>query len=177
MLRRITPVNSALLSKDHAKRTNRQIRNGEALRCKGIGSSLRITHRIEMVALTSSIDWDRWLFVAVASVLLAGTGVMALFPVAMFRREAVKRYLLERGCQPRRVRWLVFTWWCPGSPKGLLPWIAMPFRVVYSDPNGFIHRANCWVGHEVFDSLFSPRRICWVKDEVVGEKSKGEFTN
>jgi len=130
-----------------------------------------------MAMLVSTIDWDRWLFVGVASVLFLGVGIVALFPVAMFRRNAVKRHLLQRGCEPQHIRWLVFTWWCPDSPRGLLPWIAMPFRVIYSDSNGFVHRAHCWVGHEVFDSLLSPRRVCWIKDEIVGERIERELTN
>ena len=122
-----------------------------------------------MTTSVAAIDWARCLFVAAAGVLFLGVGILALFPIAMFRREAVKRSLAQQGCRPRHIRWLVFTWWCPDSPKGLLPWMAMPFGVVYADPSGFIHRAHCWVGHEAFDSLFSPRRVCWIRDEIVGE--------
>lgn len=123
-----------------------------------------------MATLAHNIDWPRWLFVGGAFVVLLGVGLVALFPVAMLRREAVKRSLLERACEPLRIRWLVFAGWCPDSPLGLLPWVAMPFRVIYSDPSGLIHRAHCWVGLNVYrDSPFSPRRICWLKDEIIGQ--------
>jgi hypothetical protein len=91
-----------------------------------------------------------------------GIFVLLWFLVAMFRREAVKRDLRQRGCKPIRIWWLVFAWW-----SRLVD--SVPFRVIYSDRNGFIHKAYCWVGHELFGSPFGPRRVNWVKDEVIGQ--------
>jgi hypothetical protein len=91
-----------------------------------------------------------------------GIFVLLWFLAAMFRREAVKRDLRQRGCKPIRIWWLVFAWW-----SRLVD--SVPFRVIYSDRNGFIHKAHCWVGHDLFGSPFGPRRVTWVKDKVVGQ--------
>jgi hypothetical protein len=91
-----------------------------------------------------------------------GIFVLLWFLAAMFRREAVKRDLHQRGCKPIRVWWRVFAWWSPWYE-------GMPFRVIYSDQNGFIHKAYCWVGHWLLDSPFSPRRVRWIKDKIIGE--------
>jgi hypothetical protein len=55
------------------------------------------------------------------------------------------------------------------TPFSLLDWAAMPFRVIYVDPSRFIHKAYCWVGRDLYAPMFSPLRIEWVKDEVIGE--------
>jgi hypothetical protein len=39
-----------------------------------------------------------------------GIFVLLWFLAAMFRREAVKRDLRQRGCKPIRIWWLVFAW-------------------------------------------------------------------
>jgi hypothetical protein len=81
---------------------------------------------------------------------------------AMFRRESVKRDLRERGCKPIRIWWTVIDW--------RVRWYdSVPFRVIYSDPNQFVHKACCWVGHGLMASPFGPRRVVWVKDEIIGE--------
>jgi hypothetical protein len=87
--------------------------------------------------------------------------VLAWFLAAMFRREAVKRDLRQRGCKPKYIWGIVFAWWAP--------FYEVPFRVVYFGPDGSIHKAYCWVGHWLFDLPFSPLRVRWIKDEIVGE--------
>lgn len=91
-----------------------------------------------------------------------GIVVLLCLLAAMFRRESVKRDLRERGCKPIRIWWVVYTSWAWTADR-------MPFRVIYSDQNHFIHKAYCWVGHRLMDSPFGPRRVTWVKDEITGE--------
>lgn len=124
---------------------------------------------LEMLALYSnrmkfmamfSISVETGVFLRIAASL--GIFVFILYLVAMFRRESVKSDLLQRNCKPIRIWWIGCAWWSP--------WFdAMPFRVIYSDQNCFIHKAHCWVGHRLFDSPFGPRRVVWVKDNIVGE--------
>ncbi len=108
--------------------------------------------------LAVSVEMGLYLRIA-ASI---GIFVLLWFLGAMFRREAVKRDLHQRGCKPIRIWWLVFAWWSPWYDS-------MPFRVIYSDQNGLIHKAHCWVGHWLSDSPFGPRRVNWVKDKVIGQ--------
>lgn len=79
---------------------------------------------------------------------------------AMFNREAVKRDLFERGCKPIHIWWVPLAYWTP------LWWIAVPFRVIYEDADGRLHKAYCRVYLELMGSPFGPRRVEWVKDEL-----------
>jgi hypothetical protein len=73
----------------------------------------------------------------------------------------VKRDLRQRGCKPIKIWWLVTAWWSP--------WLeAMPYRVIYSDSNGLIHKANCYVGHSLLAMPLDLPRVRWVKDEIIG---------
>ena len=81
------------------------------------------------------------------------------FLYAMFAREAVKRDLRERGCEPLHVCWYPLAFWAP-------TWRSTPFRVTYNDPAGYLHRARCYVYISLMDSPFGPRRVKWVKDEL-----------
>jgi hypothetical protein len=91
-----------------------------------------------------------------------GIFVLIWFLGAMFRREVVKRDLRQRGCKPKRIWWIVFAWWSP--------WFyAMPFRVIYSDQNGYVHKARCYVFGLLAASHFSSSRVKWFKDEIIGE--------
>jgi hypothetical protein len=91
-----------------------------------------------------------------------GIFVLLWFLAAMFRREAVKRDLRQRVCKPIHIWWRVFAFWSS--------WFdGIPFRVIYSDPNGFIHKAYCSVHRYLLDSPFGPRRVKWFKDKVIGQ--------
>jgi hypothetical protein len=79
---------------------------------------------------------------------------------AMFRREAVKRDLYERVCQPIHIWWTVWAWWSPYLDS-------IPFRVTYRDPFGAVHKARCYVTHRLFGPAFGPRIVRWVKDEII----------
>jgi hypothetical protein len=105
-----------------------------------------------------SIDLEIYLRMAA----VPGMVVLLWFLVVMFRREAVKRDLTQRGCKPKSIRWIVFAWWSPWYD-------ATPFRVVYIGQDGSIHKAYCRVGHWLMDSPISPRRVRWIKDEIIGE--------
>jgi len=90
-----------------------------------------------------------------------GIFILVWFLAAMFRREAVKRDLRQRGCKPIRIWWQVTAWWSP--------WLeAMPYRVTYLDPDGLVHKANCYVGHALMAQPFGPLLVKWVKDEIIG---------
>lgn len=90
-----------------------------------------------------------------------GIFILVWFLAAMFRREAVKRDLRRRGCKPIHIWWTVIAW-------GLPYYDSVPFRVIYSDPNHFVHKARCWVGHGLMDFPFAPCRVVWVRDEITG---------
>lgn len=122
-----------------------------------------------MAVFRDNIDYQCLLFLVVFGLSLLCAGILALFPFAMLRRHAVKRCVSQRGCESKHVRWLVWASWCPVTPFSLLDWAAMPFRVIYVDPSRFIHKAYCWVGRDLYAPMFSPLRIEWVKDEVIGE--------
>jgi hypothetical protein len=111
-----------------------------------------------LAIFAGSIDFG--IYLRIAAVL--GIFVLLWFLAAMFRRETVKRDLRQRGCKPKYIWWMVFAWWSPWYD-------AMPFRVVYIGQDGSIHKAYCWVGHWLMDSPISPRRVRWIKDEIVGE--------
>jgi hypothetical protein len=88
--------------------------------------------------------------------------VLLWFLNAMFRREAVKRDLRQRGNKPKRIWWIVFAWWSP--------WFyTMPFRVIYSDQKGYVHKARCYVFGLLAASYFGSSRVKWFKDEIIGE--------
>lgn len=89
-----------------------------------------------------------------------GLFILVWFLAAMFRREAVKRDLRRRGCKPIQIWWRVTAWWSP--------WFdAMPYRVIYLDSNGLIHKANCYVGHSLLASPFDSPVVRWIKDEII----------
>jgi hypothetical protein len=91
-----------------------------------------------------------------------GVVILQWFLFSMFRREAVKRDLYERGCRARHIWWTVCTFWAPYLDS-------TPFRVTYVDPLGAVHKACCWVGHRLLDSPFGHRRVTWVKDKIISQ--------
>jgi hypothetical protein len=129
-----------------------------------------------MAAFADPVAFEATLFLAAFALSVLGAVFLGQFLLAMFRRAAVKRYLRQRGCQPIKVRWLIFAWWCPWIPVGPSVWaLATAFRVIYSEPNRLIHKAFCWVGYDVgvvVAPIFSgfSRRIEWVKDEIIAPK-------
>jgi len=79
---------------------------------------------------------------------------------AMFHREAVKQDLRNRHSEPIRVGWRPLALWATG-------WWRTPFRVIYRDAEGRLHKANCCVYKELMDSPLGPRRVEWIRDELV----------
>src|SRR5262249_4247542 len=97
-------------------------------------------------------------------------GVVALlcFFFAMLFRGAVKRELYENRCKPLHIWWQPFAYWSAwfsGSTS---------FRVAYRDPAGFVHKAYCYVYQSLSGSPFGPRRVTWLKDEVVSKDASRE---
>lgn len=90
---------------------------------------------------------------------VAGIFLLLWFLDAMYRREAVKRNLRERGCQPLHIRWRPFAYWATG-------WWRTPFRVVYHDTEGRLHKAYCCVYKDLTGSPYGPRRVEWLQDEL-----------
>jgi hypothetical protein len=87
--------------------------------------------------------------------------VLLSFLSAMFQREAVKRELLERGCEPLRIWWMPFYWY--GGYNRTC------FHVRYHDESGLLHQAVCSVYVSLMDTPFGPRRVRWLKDQIKGE--------
>ena len=67
-------------------------------------------------------------------------------------REWVKRDLRERACQPIKVRWRF----------SLSNRAACAFKVVYSDLQGQIHRADC-------QTFWHRSGVIWFGDEIIGD--------
>ena len=78
---------------------------------------------------------------------------------AKFHREAVKRDLHERGCQPVHIWWRPLAYWATG-------WWTTPFRVIYLDVEGRCDKAYCCVYKNLTDCPFGPRRVEWIQDEL-----------
>lgn len=88
------------------------------------------------------------------------------FLSAMYQREAVKRDLAEQVFEPRHI------WWCPAAywTPWLGYWGSTGFRVIYSDADGFTHKAYCFVYRSFAkDFQWGSRRVVWLRD-VVGER-------
>jgi len=100
---------------------------------------------------------DAQVYFSLAAV--AGIVLLLLFLNAMFRREAVKRDLHERGCQPLHIWWRPLAYWATG-------WWRTPFRVIYLDVEGRRHKAYCCVYKDLMDSPLGPRRVEWIQDEL-----------
>lgn len=100
---------------------------------------------------------DTHVYFALAAV--AGIVFLLLFLNAMFRREAVKRDLHERGCQPLHIWWRPLAYWAIG-------YRSTPFRVIYRDADARLHKAYCCVTTRLSDSPFGSRRVEWLKDEL-----------
>ena len=122
-----------------------------------------------IAAFSHSVEFDTALFIAGMVVFIPASAVVAMFPFALLRREALKRYLRQRGCEPIQVRWLIWRIWCPDAVVGLMNMFTMPFRAIYADENRRIHKAYCWIGQDLYVRQPAPRKIEWVKDEIIGE--------
>jgi len=94
--------------------------------------------------------------------LAAALGIAALlwFLGAMWFREAVKRDLWERGCEPLHIWWIPFAYWATGW------WNTISFRVIYKDAQGRLHKAYCCVYQKLTGTPFGPLHVEWVKDEL-----------
>lgn len=109
-----------------------------------------------------AIGDDLRVYLLIATTL--GIFVVLWFLAAMFRREAVKRDLHQRGCKPIHVWWSPLAYWVPFG------WDMIGFRVVYSDASGFVHKAYCYVSRNWLAPVLSARRmVTWLKDEITGQ--------
>jgi hypothetical protein len=89
------------------------------------------------------------------------------FLSAMYQREAVKRELKENGCVPRHIWWQPAAYWNTGCR-------AAAFRVTYLDPIGALHQAHCYVSRPWSDSIWAPRQVRWLQDEIIRERASPE---
>ena len=81
---------------------------------------------------------------------------------AMYRREAVKSDLADRGIEPLRI------WWAPVSWYGF--YTSTCFHVRYRDESGHLHKAICCVYVDLMDNpFFGERRVRWYNDKIKGE--------
>jgi hypothetical protein len=111
-----------------------------------------------MQIIATSDEANAYFLISIA----LGIFFLLWFLGAMFRRESVKRDLYERGCQPKHIWWTVWAFWAPYLDS-------IPFRVIYVDPFGAVHKARCYVTHDLFGSAFGPRTVRWVKDEITSQ--------
>jgi hypothetical protein len=88
-----------------------------------------------------------------------GVFVLLWFLGAMLHREAVKQDLRERCCEPLHIWWRPFAYWA------ISRW-STPFRVVYRDAEGRVHKAYCCVYKDLTGSPFGPSRVEWIRDEL-----------
>jgi len=103
-------------------------------------------------------------FLVALTVVFAVSLVLSFsFLSALLQREAVKRDLLDRGCEPLRI------WWMPFSLGGTSKSKAC-FQVRYRDESGCLHQASCCVYVDLMDNpLFGDRRVRWYEDKMKGE--------
>lgn len=94
-------------------------------------------------------DFIVWRNIAIIPCIVAALWFLSV----VMCREWVKRDLRERACQPIKVRWRFSQ-----SNRA-----ACAFKVVYSDLQGQIHRADC-------QTFWHRSRVVWFGDEVVGDK-------
>src|ERR1051325_7655049 len=85
---------------------------------------------------------------------------------ALYQREAVKGELNENGCVPRHI------WWQPAAYWN--SWYGVAFRVTYLDPMGALHQAYCYVRRRLANSVWAPRRVRWLQDEIIRERASSE---
>jgi hypothetical protein len=112
-----------------------------------------------------SLKDDLWVLLPVMSCF----GIVAVLGLlwAMFQREAVKRELRHNDCRPLHIWWRPAAYWAPA-------WFGKtPFRVVYRDPVGLLHKAYCYSSTRSF-SGFGSCYVRWLKDEVAGEPVASE---
>lgn len=100
---------------------------------------------------------DSRVYFALGGVL--GVVFLLWFLDAIFRREAVKADLLQRGCQTISISWRPFALWAPR-------YASTPFRVLYRDPMGRLHRARCSVYMALSSFPLGSREVEWLADEV-----------
>jgi hypothetical protein len=88
-----------------------------------------------------------------------------VFLVAMYQREKVKSDLLENDCAPLHI------WWCPAAywaPTASL-FDATPFRVIYRDADGVVHKAYCCTHRSFVENpRWGSRTVRWLADTAVG---------
>lgn len=89
-----------------------------------------------------------------------GVVPVLLFLWAMFYRETVKRELAQRGCTPVHIWWRPAAYWAPYFAG------STPFRVLYKDPWGALHKAYCYTYRSLLGSPWGSRRVVWLTDEV-----------
>jgi len=121
------------------------------------------TNRTKMSGENESpfaMSGDTLLYAAIAAII--SIVALLMFLDAMFRREAVKRELQERGCEPLHIRWRPLAYWAPHFQYHAVT----PFRVIYLDTEKRLHKAYCYVDQDLFGSPFGRRRVNWVKDEL-----------
>ena len=97
-------------------------------------------------------EFDAWWNIMLC-VLWAFCIVALLYSLSVILcREWVKRDLRERACQPIKVRW---RFWLSNRA-------ACAFKVVYSDLQGQIHRADC-------QTSWFYKNVIWFADEIIGD--------
>jgi hypothetical protein len=113
-----------------------------------------------------------WLLIKIA-VFIAGMIASLFFLLAMFQREQVKRDLEDRGFKPLHIWWRPAAYWMCRFFWNY--WWPTGFRVVYSDDEGFVHKAHCFVFRSFLrDWRWGNRRVRWLTDRVIGAHPPGQ---
>lgn len=124
---------------------------------------------LRALALSDSLLAKSLSFLAVIFLMIFSPLAVLSSLFAVFCREQVKKQIRSNGCQPLHVWWQPAAFWlwrCAAvyyhRPKA--------FRVWYADRQHFIHAAYCFVYCDWLDNpLFGPRKVRWVRDQVVGQ--------
>ncbi|MGO8764679.1 MAG: hypothetical protein ACLQSR_06035 [Limisphaerales bacterium] len=91
--------------------------------------------------------------------------ILLSFLAAMYQREQVKAELYNRGCAPLRIWWRPAAYWM--CRYWFIWWFPTGFRVIYSDPEGMIHKGYCFVYRSFLqDWQWGNRRVQWLTDTI-----------
>lgn len=124
---------------------------------------------LRVLALLDSLFASSLSILAIIFMMIFGPLAVLSSLFALFCREQVKKQIRSNGCQPLRVWWQPAAFWLWRS-AAVFYHRPKAFRVWYADRQHFIHAAYCFVYCDWLDNpLFGPRKVRWVRDEVVGQ--------
>jgi len=105
------------------------------------------------------------ILLAIAIGFVLGIVALQIFLFTLFYREQIKKDLREKCYRPIHIRWRLSPF---GSPYHV---DSANFNVLYSDWDGFIHKATCIVYRPLMGNPFwGSLRVEWLTDTITGQE-------